>query len=238
MPPHGRAPLLALVAAALLIAGCAAPFGRSSSSGAPAAPRPSAPDVTYVALGASDAYGIGTDDPDRLNWPSVLAGELGGPAHLVNLGIPGATVANALRAELPVALDARPAVVTIWLAVNDLANGTDLATYTRQLTALVVALRQGTAARIFVGNLPDLTLLPYFSANDPAALGAAVKSWNAAIASVCRNEGAYLVDLNAGWRDLADHPEYISSDGLHPSTAGAARIADAFASAIRAAGTP
>ncbi|HEV2238921.1 MAG TPA: SGNH/GDSL hydrolase family protein, partial [Ktedonobacterales bacterium] len=239
-PLLGRspAPLLALIAVACLLAGCAAPFGGRPAGGATATPRPSPPGLTYVALGASDAYGIGTDDPDRLNWPSVLAGELGGPVHLVNLGIPGATVADALRAELPVALDAHPAVVTIWLAVNDLANGNDLATYTQQLTALVAALRQGTTARIFVGNLPDLTLLPYFSADDPAALGAEVRTWNAAIAGVCRGEGAHLVDLNVGWQDLADHPEYISSDGLHPSTAGAAIIAATFASAIRAAGTP
>jgi lysophospholipase L1-like esterase len=231
--------LVALMAAACLIAGCATPFGVAPSGRATATARTgSVTGVTYVALGASDAYGIGTDDPDRLNWPAVLAGELSVPVHLVNLGIPGATVADALRAELPVALDAHPAVITIWLAVNDLANGSDLPTYTQQLTTLIEALRRGTSARIFVGNLPDLALLPYFAAYDPAALGAQVRAWNAAILSVCRGEGAHLVDLNAGWQDLAQHPEYISADGLHPSTDGAARIADTFAAAIRAAGAP
>jgi lysophospholipase L1-like esterase len=202
------------------------------------APRASPTAVTYVALGASDAYGIGTDDPDRWNWPSVMAGELGVPVHLVNLGIPGATVEDALRVELPVALDAHPAIVTIWLAVNDLAGGSTLAAYSQRLMALVDALRRGTAARIFIGNLPDLSLVPYFSANDPAALRAQVAAWNAAILGVCRSEGAYLVDLNADWKDLAAHPEYISADGLHPSTDGAARIADAFVAALHAAGGP
>ncbi|HEV2237921.1 MAG TPA: hypothetical protein VGR57_14775, partial [Ktedonobacterales bacterium] len=56
------APLLALIAVACLLAGCAAPFGGRPAGGA--TQRPSPPGLTYVALGASDAYGIGTDDPD------------------------------------------------------------------------------------------------------------------------------------------------------------------------------
>lgn len=237
---RGHAVLLLLVIVAWMLAGCsgsASTQPRGSSSG-PTPPPAAFAGTTYVALGASDAYGIGTDDPDRLNWPSVLAGELGTPAHLVNLAIPGATVSEAQQAELPVALDAHPALVTIWLAVNDLADGVDLKTYSQQLTTLVDALRRGTQAQIYVGNLPDLTLVPYFSSADPVALRAQVQAWNSAIARICAAEGAHLVDLLVGWKDLGNHPEYISSDGLHPSTQGAARIADAFAAAMRPAGTP
>ena len=65
--------------------------------------------ITYVALGASDAFGVGTYDVNDDNWPAVLADDLGGSVHLVNLGIPGATVAEATRAELPIALMPSPA---------------------------------------------------------------------------------------------------------------------------------
>lgn len=210
----------------------AAPFAAPSNSQVGRASRA----ITYVALGASDAFGVGTDDPDRQNWPNDLAGELGPNVHLINLGIPGATLAQAMRDEMPVALDAHPDVVTIWLAVNDFAAGLDAAAYGQQLSSLLASLRQNTRARVFVANLPDLSLLPYFSAQDPVALRARIQVWNAVISATCAEAGAHLVNLAADWSDLADHPEYISGDGLHPSTAGAQALADAFASAIHQAG--
>jgi acyl-CoA thioesterase I len=194
--------------------------------------------ITYVALGASDAFGIGTDDPDRQNWPTVLAGKLGSRVHVIDLGIPGATVASAQRDELPIALAAHPRIVTVWLAVNDFAAGVDLDTYASELTSLLAVLRAGTPAQVYVGNLPDLSLVPYFSSANPATLRAQVTAWNAAIARVCSAEGAHLVDLAAGWSALAEHPEFISSDGLHPSTAGAAQLAAVFAAAIHLSSNP
>jgi acyl-CoA thioesterase I len=234
---HFRPARLSAVIALLLVAllaGC----GPMAASGAGAISRPASsaaarPSLTYVALGASDAFGIGTDDPDRENWPTVVAGSLGVPVHLINLGIPEATVAVAQQAELPVALDQHPDVVTVWLAVNDLADGVALTTYDQQLRALLHALRQGTHARIFVGNVPDLTLLPHFADDDPTALSDEVQQWNADIAAACQDEGAHLVDLYSGWSQLAQHPEYISGDGFHPSTLGALVLGQIFATAIR-----
>jgi lysophospholipase L1-like esterase len=237
--------LLSGVSALLLVAtlaGCGLlPTSSSSSSSSSGAGAPARASVaaahhaalTYVAIGASDAFGIGTDDPDRENWPTVAASSLGVPVHLVNLGIPEATAAQAEQAELPVALDQHPDIVTVWLAVNDLADGVPLTTYDQQLRALLHALRQGTRARIFVGNVPDLTLLPHFAGYDPTALTAEIQQWNAAIAADCAAEGAYLVDLYSGWSQLAQHPEYIAPDGFHPSTIGALVLGQIFADAIR-----
>ena len=192
--------------------------------------------LTYVAIGASDAYGIGTREPSAQSWPSVVAKKLGGMVHLINLGIPGDTVADAQISELPIALDATPNVITVWLAVNDLEAKVPLASYRAQLQQLLTTLRQKTQATIFVGNLPDLTLLPFFADQDQAALRQTVQMWNAAIAGVCAASGVHLVDLFAEWADLAQHPEYISSDGLHPSALGAQRLATIFATAMLGAG--
>src|SRR5215472_3083405 len=84
-------------------------------------PNPTAPpplttmSLTYVAIGASDAFGIGTDGPQTESWPAVVAHRLSASSHLINLGIPGATVALARRIEVPVALDAQPDIITVWL---------------------------------------------------------------------------------------------------------------------------
>lgn len=190
---------------------------------------------TYVAIGASDAFGIGTPDPDRESWPTLLADLLGPQVHLVNLGIPGEVVTQALVMELPVALATNPNIVTVWLAVNDLAAGVPLAQYSSSLRSLLTSLRRGTHAQIFVGNLPDLSLLPHFFSYEPVALSAEVDQWNTAIASICSEVGVHLVDIHAAWADLADHPEYISSDGFHPSAEGARQLAHYFDDAIMAA---
>jgi acyl-CoA thioesterase I len=202
-------------------------------------------DFTYVAIGASDAFGVGTDDPDRDNWPTVLAHLLGSDAHLINLGIPGETVAEARQTELPIALDANPSLVTVWLGVNDIVQSISVQAYEQQLEALLRTLEQHTHAHVYVANIPDLSLLSFFAGYDQVALKSTIARWNAAIARAVASAGASLVDLFAGWTELAAHPEYIASDGLHPSTEGAIRLAGFFfariqpaLSALRSVGRP
>lgn len=231
------APLAALLLAAVL-ASCGVQIGAAPGSAPASASHAAAHSsgLTYVAIGASDAFGVGTDDPTSESWPSVLSGNLGPHVHLINLGIPGETVGAALQNELPVAETSGPNVVTVWLAVNDIADGVPLDTYRTQLTALLTGLRQKTHARVFVANVPDLRVLPYFAGYDQVALNARVQSWNTAIAAVTAAEGDSLVDL-AGYSDaLALHPEYLASDGLHPSVLGAEQLANVFATAIHQAG--
>ncbi len=238
--PFRRLATILLLAVGLLpavLAACGAPpVAQRQSVGRQTAPMHDRYTLTYVAIGASDAFGVGTEDPDRQSWPTQLAARLGNHVHLINLGIPGETAEQALQDELPVALDAKPDIVTVWLGVNDFADGVPLATYKQQLARLLSTLHTGVRADIVVGNLPDLTLVPRFAtyaAED--TLRADVRRWNAAIADVCARAGVTLVDIFSGWSELAEHPEYISDDGLHPSTLGAQRLAGLFAGALQRA---
>jgi lysophospholipase L1-like esterase len=235
----GCVPLLVL-AVLTLLAACA-PTSTPRSTAATATPVvsvtvPADTRPVYVAIGASDAFGVGTDRPDRDNWPTVLAGKLdslGTPVHLINLGIPGALVSQANRDELPIAVDAQPTIVTVFLGVNDLDAGVSLTAYIANLRTLLAGLSTQTSAHIFVGNLPDITLLPYFARKgNTSALHAQVAHWNDAIATLCKQEHDVLVDIFSTWGQLADHPEYVASDGFHPSTAGAAQLAGLFEAAI------
>jgi lysophospholipase L1-like esterase len=81
--------------------------------------------------------------------------------------------------------------------------------------------------------VPDLTQLPFFGGQDPVALSAEISAWNVAIAQACAAEGATLADLASGWGQLANHPDYISRDGLHPSPLGALELAAFFDIVIR-----
>jgi acyl-CoA thioesterase I len=189
------------------------------------------PPAVYAAIGASDAFGIGTSDPRKESWPVVLASKVG-TSHLVDLGIPGATVELSLRAELPIALKVQPNLVTIWLGVNDLEANISRDTYIAQMSQLITVLQQQTHATIYVGNLPDLTLLPNFGKGDPLPLRQRIADWNNGIRDLCAEKNVTLVDIATSWVDIPLHQDYISGDGFHPSAKGALQIATLFAQAI------
>jgi lysophospholipase L1-like esterase len=214
----------------LLFCAACAPFAtdQSTSGSLPIQQAPKA-SLTYVAIGASDTFGIGTDDPQSESWPSDLSASLGKHVHLINLGVPGIHAHNALTIELPVALDTHPDLVTVWLAVNDLADNVPLTAYAHDLDLLLTRLQMAAPhARIAVANVPDITLLPRFQSSDKRALHAQILAYNAAIASIVRAHSVLLVDLYQRWSELAQHPEYISSDGFHPNAVGYTRVAEIF----------
>jgi len=187
--------------------------------------------VTYVAIGASDAVGVGAANPEQDGWVPRLGARLGPNVRVVNLGVSGSTLAQARDEQLGPALDAHPDVVTVWLAVNDLNARVPLARYGADLDRLLGAL-DATHARVLVGNVPDLAALAAYRGLDTRQVRAEVDRWNAVIADTTARHGDTLVDLHAHWQDIAQHPEYLSSDGFHPSTEGYQALADVFAGAL------
>jgi acyl-CoA thioesterase I len=186
--------------------------------------------LTYVAIGASDAVGVGAANPDTDGWVPQFGVRLGPNIRVVNLGVSGSTLSQALKEQVAPAIDAQPDVVTVWLAVNDFNARVPLDQYTGDLDTLLGQLEQ-THARVLVGNVPDLGRLALYQGVDPSQLDLEVSRWNQAIAQTTEKHGATLVDLFARWQELAQHPEYLSQDGFHPSNEGYARLADVFAAA-------
>lgn len=198
----------------------------------------------YVALGASDAVGVGARDPETEGWVPRLHASMPPGTRLVNLGVSGSQLSEALDQQLPVALAAEPDIVTVWLAVNDLKNGVPLESYERDLDRLLRELA-ATDATVLVGNVPDLASLPVsdeqlrtYGAPGRTALRAEINVWNAAIARAAERHGAIVVNIHAEWRELQEHPEYISADGFHPSTEGYARMAELWQTALTSASGP
>jgi lysophospholipase L1-like esterase len=221
-------PLLLLISLlASIIAGC---------TGAPpaAVERP----LTLVAIGASDAVGVGASDPLKTGWVPQLHQKLPAGTRLVNLGISGAKVADAIDQELPVAVDVDPDLVVVWIAVNDLIGGTPLPEYERGLDLLLGDLAGRTRARVFVANVPNLSALPGAAGLDRAAVAALIGDWNAAIERAVTRNNATLVDLASSWQELVENPQYVSADGFHPSDDGYRRLAELFWDALDGAGVP
>ena len=226
-PYSPRRRRLLLAVPGLVVAGAACRAASTETTDA----RP----LTYVAIGASDSAGVGASVPEQESWPAVLHRRLPAGSQLVNLGISGSLLRQALDQQLPVALDSAPDLVTVWLAVNDYGARVPLEPYLADLGRLLGELRSKARATVLVGNVPDLSALPAAGRFDLRF----VDRWNAGIEEVVRRHEATLVDLRATWQEVREHPEYISSDGFHPSTIGYQRLADVFyASAAAALGLP
>jgi lysophospholipase L1-like esterase len=220
----------------LVLCSCGLQANTQQSANETTAGQQTSNQLTYVAIGASDTFGFGTSQPYTQNWASDLATRLGSRYHLVNLGIPGIQVHQALRLELPVALDAHPDLVTVWLAVNDIIDKVPVNSYAQDLDTLLSRLQAGAPhARIAVANVPDLILLPYFyhhAGFNAQLLQDQILAYNTVIANIVDRHHAILIDLSQYSSDLAQHPEYVSADGLHPTTAGYELIADLFYQAL------
>lgn len=210
-------------------------------------PPDTGPAPVYVAVGASETTGVGSDQPLRDGWPRVLHRDALPPGSIfVNMGIPGATVAQALAEEAEQAVAARPHLVTVWLNVNDLIRGVTPAEYERQLESLVRQLRRSVSTRVLVANTPPLDQLPAYQSGRllagvpaPEAVRALVAEYNAAIARVVQRQNVLLVDLHAvamAAQAAGTYATLIGHDGFHPSTAGHAAVAEAFAKVLRDSG--
>lgn len=194
--------------------------------------------TVYVALGASDAVGVGADHPSTEGWVPLVTGGLPGRPDLINLGISGARLADVASQELPVAMDAQPDWISLWPGVNDLRDEVSLADFSTQLNALLDQLSRQTRARIILLNIPDLRALPAFASADPTSLDQTVRQWNSAIDAAARSHGAQVIDLYAHSQEITGHPEDVSSDGFHPSTAGYRLIADLVVKTVRTHDSP
>jgi acyl-CoA thioesterase-1 len=238
-------PLLLLVALAMLLAACTGSPQVVQPQRHTPTPTSSAPaSMVYVALGASDALGVGANDPMTQGYVPILISRLPHGAQALNVGVSGITLHSALQQELPQAVAARPTLVTVWLVGNDFRDCVPLAQYGADLDTLLLRLHDQTHARVFVANAPDFSLLPYFqqgapgggacvAGQPPAAIHAQVQQWDQVIDASVARHGDVLVNLFTS--DLATHPEFVSSqDGFHPSSAGYAELANLFWAQITA----
>jgi len=192
----------------------------------------SSSNIKYVAIGASDAFGIGAVPLTNgyvYQIDDKLAASTGG-VDLINLGLPGAETDEFIDIELPLAKKANPDLITIWAGPNDLIDGDSVETFDSRLETLLSELVQDTHAFIAIATLPDLTKLPTFISDpDPDVTLARIAGYNSVIISMAAEFGVSVVDLSK----FEVTASLISDlDGFHPSNEGHALLADLFLEVI------
>ena len=187
----------------------------------------------YLALGASDATGVGAL-PLTEGYVYLIARELDRQipgVFLVNLGVPGARI-DLIKEQVRVAkqLGTKADLVTLWTGANDLVNGDDPKQFQERLRALLRMVKEAISRSIVVGNLPDLTQLPRFRTSpSPTVTTARIDAFNRVIAEETRSVGGSLVDLHAS--PVRDDLVF-DVDGFHPNNAGHREIAKQFLQVI------
>ncbi|MEX2588528.1 MAG: SGNH/GDSL hydrolase family protein [Actinomycetota bacterium] len=180
-------------------------------------------------MGASDALGIGADDPETEGWVKVFHERMPKGTILHRLGASGATAAEA-RAELLPHLERAgpPDIVTIWLAVNDFRKQVPLNEYLEHLGE-ILGRAAATGADVFVGNLPELVGIPDFDEFHPDELREVARQWNEGIANLAETHGAVVVDIMEASDGLGEERSYLlAEDRFHPSSLGHLALAEIF----------
>jgi acyl-CoA thioesterase-1 len=161
----------------------------------------SAADIEYVALGASDAVGIGATPLTNGYVYLIKEGieNSGREVDLENLGIPGAEIGNIDNLELPLLDRDNPELVTLFTGANDLIGGDDAGQFEIDLQSLLKKIKEnaGPNVVIVVGNLPNFTTAPRFVENpDKDVTISRIAAFNQAINRQTAAAGAFLVDLS------------------------------------------
>jgi lysophospholipase L1-like esterase len=214
---HTRNVAVALLCG-IILSGC----GDNSSNG----------EFEYVALGASDATGVGAT-PFTEGYVFEIQNELekdGRDVGLLNLGIPGAESDEIRNLEVPVAIEEEPELITITVGGNDIVNGVSIEDFLNDVSGMLSDLTSKTDAVIVIATIPNLTQLPRFlETPKPEVTLARVQQFNAVIIDQARIYGVPVVDLFN--QDI--NAFVVTDDGFHPNDAGHQLIADLFLGTIR-----
>ena len=212
--------------AAALAGGCAGGRGEPARR----LPGDTAAPLVYVALGDSTVEGVGATTA-ATTYVAQLHRRLRAVypgARLVNLGVGGATSADVVADQLERAVALAPGLVTLSIGPNDITTGVPVATYERNVDAILGRLTAGTDAVIVANLLPDLAVTPRFRAHQARPKVARLTvEFNEALARQGRRYSIEVVDLYGPSRvEVPAQPELMSRDGYHPSDAGYARWAE------------
>lgn len=187
-------------------------------------------DILYLAVGASDALGIGAT-PLRNGYVYRIRDELEqqarGDVRLLNLAIPGGTTRDLRRAlELALRKEVKPDLVTVWTGANDLIDGKAPEDFEKDLSVILRVLRDKSSAFIAIADIPDLTRIPRFRASpSPVVTSTRIAAFNRVIEKQANAFDVPIVRLSK--EEITD--ELLSDvDGFHPSDQGHRLIAQLF----------
>jgi len=179
---------------------------------------------TYLALG--DSYTIGESVPENKRWPIQLAKALN--KNNINISSPkiiaktGWTT-DKLKSGIDIAiLDYPYDFISLLIGVNNQYEGKSLSEFKEEFWNLLnqaISFSGNKKEHVFVVSIPDWGVMPFAEGRDREQIRTEIDNFNQAVYEICAIEGIVFIDITSISRDISIHPEWIASDGLHPSGA-------------------
>lgn len=181
--------------------------------------------MRVVAVGDSIAYGVG-DHPTEMGaiaWSGRLARLAGSDDHRI-FGYPGAVLRDMRAHQLPAARMVKPDLILMSIGGNDaVRTGFDAGALRDGLAeSLDETLNDG--ARVALATLPDFSVGCRLPRKMRESLHRRILRVNSVLVEVADRPGVTLIDR---WSDpVAQQPEYLHADRVHPSPLGYQRLAE------------
>lgn len=201
--------------------GNAVPQERSAAKSTTVMPTTITGAVRYVALGDSTGAGVGARNGGYVarifkNIEAVRSG-----STLTNLCVSGATSEDVLNRQLERGVAEDPNLVTLGIGINDIGHGLELEEFAENYDAILKRLKEGTRATIVVSNLPDISSAPRIPPTLRSEYQQRIIEFNRKLEEIANRHGVVVFDVfGITHQQLAQHPEYFSADGFHPSDPG------------------
>ena len=170
------------------------------------------PDL-YVAYGDSITFGVGL--ASSTSYPQQLSGILG--KTVINAGSSGRWASDGVSGISSTLSRHKPGYILVLLGANDIVFGRNTDAIVSNLRTMVQAAKNNNTIPIIA------TLTPVYDRHSFMAGG--IDEINPKIKQMAKEEGIRMANLNSAFGD--DH-SLMQADGLHPTAAGAAKIAQAF----------
>ena len=184
--------------------------------------------IRYIPFGDSFTAGHGAD-PDQA-YPVLLVNDLNQDSipikMIVNEGIGGATIAEALQEEMPVFDTSKTTFASILLGANDWGHYVDTATFRSNYIQMIndVQAKIPVKTNILIITLPDLSATPGFRAQaNGRNIVQDVNNLNNIIKQEARYYNLPVADIYPLSEEMHNNPGLIASDSLHPSAKEYAR---------------
>jgi lysophospholipase L1-like esterase len=175
----------------------------------------------YLALG--DSYTIGESVAPTDRWPIQLVDQLESEFVTVDstriIATTGWTTGQLIDAVDIAALQPDWDLVSLLIGVNNQYRGRTPEEYRlefEQLLQTSITLAGGDTSRVFVVSIPDYGYTPFGQFNQQT-ISQELDSFNAANREITLSYGVAYYNITDISRRGLDQPNYVASDGLHPS---------------------
>lgn len=223
-----------------------APARTAQASCEPATP--TTPSPTALSPSESDARPSGSfngrvvcfgDSITKGGYPEELGRLLGAGIEVVNAGVGGNTSTAGLKRLQRDVIERKPGLVVVLFGTNDSRLDAPKVhvppeRFVRQLTEIIERC-EAIGARVVLCTIPPIAPEPYFTRHPREPFDAAgglptvLENYRSAVRRLAAARGLALVDLGSR---LAEHPGWLSADGVHPSPEGKKSIAQLVADVV------